>query len=126
MKRAALALILLALAGCANGIARYSAEPVMLDGQPVCCKVEVANGKEIGQLKLHLERRDGFWVLDLEETNVDAFEGQRIAAGAASKMASTAGKAAAAAALAPVIPAVLPAAAAAGAGAVLIGQELAK
>lgn len=88
-----LAISLLALGGCVNGVARYSAEPVMLDGEPVCCRVEVANGKEIGHLKLHLERRDGFWMLDLEETNVAAFRGQEIAAGAAKSVAGVAAKA---------------------------------
>ena len=133
MKRVAILLVVVALAGCTSGIARYSAEPVMLNGEPVCCKVNVANGKEIGHLKLHMEKRDGFWMLDLEETNVEAFRGQEIAAGAARSISSTAAKTAAAVAIAPLA---LPAAGAAlaspglgaaalGAGALAAGQELA-
>jgi len=98
---AVLLIVTLALAGCANGVARYSAEPVLLDGVPVCCKVEVANGKEIGHLKLHMERRDGYWVLDLEETNVYAFRGQEIAAEVTRTSVSTVGTVAAAVMLAP-------------------------
>lgn len=85
-----IALLAVALSGCTSGIARYSATPMMLDGRPVCCRVEVANGKEIGHIKLHLERRDGHWTMDLEETNVEAFRGQKIAADAAARAAKTA------------------------------------
>jgi len=79
------------LAGCADyGVSRYSIEPAIVNNQPVCCKVSLVNGKEIGRIKVHLEKKDGYWLIDLDEQDVKSFEGQQIAADAVTAGAETA------------------------------------
>ena len=75
------------LTGCASlnnaGTAKYSVEPIITETGPICCRVLVENGKEYASLKAHVERRaDGSYVVDLDERNVKAFEGQAKTAGA--------------------------------------------
>ena len=87
MKTLIIACVLGLLAGCASlnnaGTAKYSVEPIITDSGPICCRVLVENGKEYASLKAHIERRaDGSYVVDLDERNVKAFEGQAKTAGA--------------------------------------------
>ena len=131
---------LLALGGCASldqaGTASYSMKPVLVDDKLVCCEVMIVNGKEIALLDATMIRRGDDYEVRLHEEGVVAFDGQRIAAGAARSMAASAVKAAAVGGLAIAAPVLAPAAgamlaapglgaAAAGAGALAIGQELA-
>lgn len=92
-------LILLALAGCASlneaGTARYSVKPFMAGDKAVCCEVTVANGKEIRLLDATVEKRGDDYTVKLHEEGVTAFDGQRIAAGAAQTAAADVVKAAA-------------------------------
>jgi hypothetical protein len=87
-----LAVVLVMLAGCADyGVSRYSVEPVILkDGTPVCCKVSRVNGKEIGYIRAKVEKRGDAWLIDLEESDVSAFQGQRIATDAVTTGVGTA------------------------------------
>lgn len=141
MRRAIIAIVALALPGCASiqqaGTASYSVKPFMAGDQAVCCEVTVRNGKEIALLDATVIKRGDDYEVRLHEEGVVAFEGQRIAAGAARTMATSAAKAAAvgglvlaAPILAPVAGAMLASpgigAAAAGAGALAVGQELTK
>lgn len=101
-------LLMLFLSGCASleyaGVAKYTVKPFRNDaGELLCCEVVVANGKEIGLLKTRIEKRGGDWLIELEETSVYAFEGQKIAATAASTVAKTAAAAAATAITAPIV-----------------------
>lgn len=98
-----LSLIVLLLAGCADyGVSRYSIEPIILaDGSPTCCKVSLVNGKEIGRIKVHLEKKDGYWLIDLDEQDVKSFEGQQIASDAVSSTAAEVANTASTAILAP-------------------------
>lgn len=87
LKTVVIACVLGLLAGCASlnnaGTAKYSVEPIVTDSGPICCRVLVENGKEYASLKAHVERRaDGSYVVDLDERNVKAFEGQAKTAGA--------------------------------------------
>jgi hypothetical protein len=100
--RALAVLPLLALAGCAYGVAEYSVRPY-LDGQaaPHCCEVVVRNGKEIGDLQVSFARADnGSCALMLRESGVRAFDGQKAATDAMTATIDAAVKAAVKAALA--------------------------
>ncbi len=128
-------LILAALAaflmsGCASlqyaGNASYSVSPYETkNGEAVCCKVEVHNGKEIANLEAHVSKSGDNYVVDLKEQGVAAFQGQLIAANATQAAIDAAAKAAVAAALAPILPALAPMAGAAlaapGLGAAAVG-----
>ena len=76
----ALAVILAVLSGCASlthsGYAEYSVKPMILADRQVCCEVVVKNGKEIGNLKLHVTKKGDDYIVYLKETNIAAFEGQ--------------------------------------------------
>jgi len=96
----------LTASGCASldyaGVAKYTVKPFTdASGALICCEISVANGKEIGYLKTHIEKRGGDWTVHLEETSVKAFEGQKIAAQTAETVASTAATAASAVLIAP-------------------------
>lgn len=135
------ALLAVCVSGCASlnnaGTASYSVRPFMVGDKPICCEVQVSNGKEIALLDATVIKRGDDWEVRLHEEGVVAFEGQRIAAGAAKNLASTAVKAVAIGGLtvaAPILEPVAGAAlaspgigaAAAGAGALAVGQQLAK
>lgn len=138
MMRGLIAIMLLALPGCASldqaGTASYTIRPMLIDGRAVCCEVAVTNGKQYASLDATVVKSGEDYTVELRERGVEAFRGQEIAAGAATATAKTAAKAAAAAVVAPLaIPAAGAAlaapgaaAAAAGAGALAVGQELAK
>jgi hypothetical protein len=97
--RAALMLAVLALAGCASldnaGSARYSVRPFMAGDRAICCEVAISNGKEIALLDATVIKRGDDYEVHLHEEGVAAFDGQRIAAGAARDAATVAAKAAA-------------------------------
>jgi hypothetical protein len=99
MKTAFAALILLALTACASldqaGTASYSVKPFLAGDKAVCCEVMVNNGKEIALLDATVIKRGDDYEVRLHEEGVVAFDGQRIAAGAARTLASDAVKAAA-------------------------------
>jgi len=134
--------VMLALSGCASlqnaGTAEYSVKPFVIDaktGAIACCEVVVKNGKEIANVKAHIQKQGDNYTVDLEEQGVMAFQGQAIAAGATKDAIDAVAKAAAAAALAPFLPALLPAAGAAltsgglpaaavGAGAVILKDKV--
>ncbi len=81
-KSLALATLLL-LAGCSSlqyaGHSEYVLKPMLLDGKAVCCEVSIKSGREIGQLKAHVEKGYTF-TMDLEINGLAAFTGQAIAA----------------------------------------------
>lgn len=140
MNRLAAAFCALLLAGCASlqhaGNSSYSVAPIVTEkGAVICCRVDVRDGKERASLSLHVVKQGDNYTVDLVEQGVEAFAGQKIAAGASEAAAKTAGKVAASAALAPVLPALLPAAGAAlaspgigaaavGAGAVILNDKV--
>lgn len=101
-----LGLALGVVGGCGYGVARYSVKPFVVDGQAHCCEVSVENGKEIAHLNARIEKRGDHYRVEIEQDGVEAFNGQRIAAGAARNAAATA-------ATALVAPVAIPAAAAA-------------
>lgn len=108
----------LALTGCSSlqyaGNATYSVAPVITpNGDAVCCAVTVHNGKEIGQLEAHIVKDGDKYVVDLKESNVKAFEGQRIVSGALKEAVEDVARAAAMSAIAPMLPALAPVAGAA-------------
>lgn len=124
------------LGGCASldhaGVARYTVRPMIVDGAPLCCEVEVVNGKQYAMLDALIEKRGGDYTVMLSERGVEAFDGQKVAAGAAKSATGTAAKAALAGAAVVALPAAGAAlaapglgAAAAGAGALAVGQKLA-
>lgn len=135
------ALLAVSLSGCASlnnaGTASYSVRPFMVGDKPICCEVTVNNGKEIAVLDATIIKRGNDYEVHLHEEGVVAFEGQRIAAGAAKTLAADTVKAAAIGGLVVAAPILAPAAgaalaspglgaAAAGAGALAVGQQLAK
>lgn len=141
MKRFLFPLIVLGMTGCASlneaGTASYSMKPVLVNDKLVCCEVVINNGKEIKLLDATVEKHGDDYQVHLHEEGVTAFDGQRVAAGAAQSAAASAVKAAAvgglvvaAPVLGPMAGAALAApglgAAAAGAGALAVGQQLAK
>lgn len=141
MKYTILIMLLLALPGCTSlnnaGTASYSVKPFIVGDKAVCCDVTVNNGKEIALLDAHVIKRGEDYEVHLHEEGVVAFDGQRIAAGAAKNLAANAVKAVALAGLAVAAPVVAPVvgaalaspglgAAAAGAGALAAGQKLAE
>jgi hypothetical protein len=137
----AAAAALIISSGCTSlnnaGTASYSVKPFMAGDKAICCDVTVNNGKEIAVLDAHVVKQGDNYEVRLHEEGVVAFDGQRIAAGAAKSLASSAVKAVAIGGLTVAAPVLAPAAGAAlaspglgaaavGAGAVTVGQELAK
>ncbi|MHB1053511.1 MAG: hypothetical protein ACYCZT_10640 [Thiobacillus sp.] len=136
-----LGIVSLSLIGCASlnqaGTASYTIKPMLIDGRTVCCEVAVVNGKQYASLDATLIKTGNDYTVTLSERGVEAFRGQEIAAGAAASAGKTALKAVAiggavliAPIAAPAIGAALAApglgAAAAGAGALAVGQQMAK
>lgn len=102
MKIASILLVII-FSGCADyGVARYSIEPVIVNNQAVCCKINLVNGKEIGRIRVHLEKKDGHWLIDLDERNVKSFEGQQVAASVATTSIEAAANVSAVSAVIPV------------------------
>ena len=70
--------ILLGLCGCSliegdAGKARYRMEPVIVDGQVVCCSVDILNAKDIGKVKATATKLDdGSYEISLEEEGVNS------------------------------------------------------
>lgn len=119
----------LLLGGCTSlqqaGTASYSVKPFMVGDQAVCCEVTISNGKEIALLDATVIKRGDDYEVRLHEEGVVAFEGQRIAAGAAKSVTAAAAKAAAIGGAVLIAPIVAPAAGAAlvsgTAGAAVVG-----
>lgn len=106
------------LSGCTTlqyaGNATYTVAPVITpNGDAVCCAVTVHNGKEIGYLEAHITKDGDKYTVDLKESNVQAFEGQRIVSGAVKDAIEDVARAAAMSAITPLIPALVPLAGAA-------------
>lgn len=105
-------LLLVALiSGCTSlqyaGSAEYSVKPFTTDkGAVICCEVVVRNGKEIASIEASVTKFGDDYTVILKESNVMAFQGQSIAAGAMKEVIDESAKAAAAAALAPILPAI--------------------
>lgn len=76
--RVALLSLLLAVTGCSfiesdAGKAHYSMTPVIVDGQVVCCAVDIRNAKDIGRVKASVTKLpDGSLEVTLEEEGVQA------------------------------------------------------
>lgn len=119
----------LLLGGCTSlqqaGTASYSVKPFMVGDQAICCEVTISNGKEIALLDATVIKRGDDYEVRLHEEGVVAFEGQRIAAGAARSITAAATKAAAIGGAVLLAPIVAPAAGAAlvsgTAGAAVVG-----
>lgn len=119
----------LLLGGCTSlqqaGTASYSVKPFMAGDHAVCCEVTISNGKEIALLDATVIKRGDDYEVRLHEEGVVAFEGQRIAAGAAKSVTAAAAKAAAIGGAVLIAPIVAPAAGAAlvsgTAGAAVVG-----
>jgi hypothetical protein len=130
------------LAGCQSltmaGSSAYTLRQTTDDAGRPGFELLVKSGKEIAQVKARLEKDGDKIIVDLEETGVAAFEGQRISADALKIASEQAAKAAVTAALAGagagIIPLVgnaissggLPAAAAGAGGALLLDRTLSK
>ena len=136
-----LGIVSLSLIGCASlnqaGTASYTIKPMLIDGRTVCCEVAVINGKQYASLDATLIKAGDDYTVTLSERGVEAFRGQEIAAGAAASAGKVALKAAAIGGAVLIAPIAAPAvgaalaspglgAAAAGAGALAVGQQLAK
>ena len=98
--RLVLALLPLALAGCASlrysGIAEYSLTPVFSGPQHTFegYGLKVVNGKEIASVQASMVKKGSNYTITLKELGVKAFQGQAIAAGAAANLGANAVKAA--------------------------------
>jgi hypothetical protein len=138
---AALALTGCMFSGCSSltnaGTSSLSITPVMVDNKPQGWALDVKDGKQYASIDVTATKTGDDYSIKLTARGVEAFKGQEIAAGAAQTAASSAVKAAAvgglvvaAPVLGPMAGAALAApglgAAAAGAGALAVGQQLAK
>jgi len=105
-------IIALALTGCASlqnaGNANYQLRQITDSNGKTGFDISVRNGKEIASVKVHLEKDGEKITVDLEETGVAAFAGQKISADALKLTIEQAAKVAAAAAVAAAMPAALP------------------
>lgn len=106
MIRAAIALVLVSLSGCASltdaGIAHYQVSTFYDQGaaRVLCCRADIRNGKNIDRVQLHVTRTAADdWTVDLTEIRIDASTGQGIAAQAATGVTSAVSNAAASAAV---------------------------
>lgn len=77
-------LCFIALPGCAAldtaGRSSYRIEPVVVEGQMVCCRVEVESGREIAAVHAELRQTELGPEVVFDARDVRAFEGQAIAA----------------------------------------------
>lgn len=137
-----LVLAVIALTGCQSltmaGSSAYTLRQTTDKNGHHGFELLVKSGKEIAQVKAHLEKEGDKIIVDLEETGVAAFAGQKISADALKIASEQAAKAAVTAALASagagVIPLVgqalsgggLPAAAVGAGGALVVERAIAK
>jgi len=100
-------LMLPLLTGCTSlqyaGVAHYTVKPFEIKEDVVCCEVILINGKEIDRIDVTVKKMGSDYTVTLKEWNVNAFEGQEIAADAATATASTVGKVTAGVLLAPTV-----------------------
>ena len=77
--------------GCASlthsGYAEYTVKPFLVNETTVCCEVVVKNGKEVGQVEAHIVKEGSNYTIDIKETSVAAFEGQKAVSTMASEVA---------------------------------------
>lgn len=143
MKASMIAVLLIAVAvtGCASlnqaGTSSLSITPVMVNNKPQGWALDVKDGKQYASIDVSATKTGDDYSLHLSARGVEAFKGQEIAAGAAKTAATDAVKAAAVGGLVVAAPVLGPmagaalaepglGAAAAGAGALAVGQQLAK
>jgi hypothetical protein len=143
MKASMIAVLLIAVAvtGCESlnqaGTSSLSITPVMVDNKPQGWALDVKDGKQYASIDVSATKTGDDYALHLSARGVEAFKGQEIAAGAAKTAATGAVKAAAVGGLVVAAPVLGPmagaalatpglGAAAAGAGALAVGQQLAK
>jgi hypothetical protein len=104
--------IALALTGCQSlgmaGSSSYQIRQITDENGKTGFDINVKNGKEVANVKAHLEKKGEDIIVDLEETGVAAFAGQKISADALKLTIEQAAKVAAAAAVAAAMPAALP------------------
>jgi hypothetical protein len=105
-------IIALALTGCQSlqyaGSSAYSIRQITDSNGKTGFDINVRNGKEVASVTAHLEKDGEKIVIDLQETGVAAFAGQKISADALKLTIEQAAKVAAAAAVAAAMPAALP------------------
>lgn len=110
--RCILMVVVLALTGCSSlqyaGNSSYQLRQVMDANGRTGFDISVKNGKEIASVEVHLEKDGEKVIIDLRETGVAAFAGQKISADALKLTIEQAAKVAAAAAVAAAMPAALP------------------
>jgi hypothetical protein len=98
--------------GCSSlqygGYSAYSIRQITDENGKTGFDINVKNGKEVANVKAHLEKKGDDITVDLEETGVAAFAGQKISADALKLTIEQAAKVAAAAAVAAAMPAALP------------------
>jgi len=104
--------IALALTGCQSltmaGSSAYSIRQITDANGKTGFDINVRNGKEVATVTAHLEKDGEKIIIDLSETGVTAFAGQKISADALKLTIEQAAKVAAAAAVAAAMPAALP------------------
>lgn len=107
-----LLIALVALTGCQSltmaGSSAYTLRQTTDDAGRPGFELRVQSGKEIAQVKARLEKKGDDIIVDLEETGVAAFAGQKISADALKITIEQTAKVAAAAAVAAAVPAAMP------------------
>lgn len=73
MIRAALAVCVVVLTGCA-GIATYNVRPFydQASKQVICCEATITNGKDISTVSVHVTKVGADYTMDFNETGVGA------------------------------------------------------
>lgn len=94
MKRSLIAIAALALASCASldnaGFDSYTVRSFRADtGMPACCELDVKSGKEYGGRALQFTTNGAGAALVIQEGQSKAFQGQGIAAKAATVLPVT-------------------------------------
>lgn len=94
MKTSLIALAALALAGCASldnaGFDSYTVRSFKADtGMPACCELDVKSGKEYGGRVVQFQTNGAAATLVIQEGESKAFQGQGIAAKAATVLPVT-------------------------------------
>lgn len=71
-----LILFVFAVTGCASlnnsGTTRVEMEPLMIDGNPVCCRGLYVSGKDVDRFEVSLERKDGNLSIEIRVDKTDA------------------------------------------------------
>lgn len=81
MKHMLVILVLFSLSACqlTGGQTNYTLEPIVLNGETVCCKVHVLNSKDYDSLKFKLVKsKDGMVEVELVEKGVSASDPAKV------------------------------------------------